>query len=117
MPRTTIPPTILDHEGAENPLVFTAADATNDMRYRNSGREIVLINNGGGVAVEVTFVAVPDEAGRAVNLVVTVAAGDIAAVDALEPKWWNQRAGEDQGFTQVDFDVDASVEVAVLRPA
>lgn len=113
MPRTDIARTAVPREDAVAPNL-QAADAANGMKYRNSGREALLIRNSDAAAHTVTVVSVPDEAGRTGDLVVNVPAGEIRIVDQLEPRWWNQRSGEDTGAVQVDFSAPTGMEVAVL---
>lgn len=114
MPRTSIPITEIGLNGSLNPIVWTAADSTNDMMFDNDGRTVLLIRNASAGAVNVTVKSVADEAGRTGDIVMAVAAGNTSAVSPLRPAWWNQRSG-DIGKVHVDFDVATSITVAALR--
>lgn len=115
MPRTSIAVATAVVQDGINPVPFVAADAANDMKFENTGREILIVRNSSGVAVQVTINSVADEAGRTGNIVESVAAGNHAVFPFLRPAWWNQRSGSDQGTVTVDFDVDTAITVAVLR--
>lgn len=115
MARTALAVTTLAHEGALNPVPFVAVDNVNGNKFVNGGRETLLVRNASAGNVTVTVISVPDQAGRTGDLSVIVAAGNIAALDFLEPQWWNQRAAPDKGSVQVDFSVGASIQAAVLR--
>lgn len=113
MPRIDIARTAVPAESAVAPNL-QAADAANGMKFTNSGRESLLIRNTDASAHTVTVVSVPDEAGRTGDLAVNVPAGEIRIVDKLQPRWWNQRSGEDATTVQVDFSAATGMEVAVL---
>lgn len=114
MARTAIAITEVGNQGSKNPITYTAGDAANDHAFENTGREVLLVKNG-ATDVQVTVHAVPDEAGREVDIVATVSANTEALFGPFKPAWWNQRSGVDQGKIQVDIDDDTNVELAVFR--
>lgn len=70
MARTSITVTEVPFQGKMDNLTFQAADAANGMKYQNpDGRAALIIKNTGASPVMVTVKAVPDEAGRSVDLV------------------------------------------------
>jgi hypothetical protein len=112
MARTSIPITNLAFQSGAS-ITYTAADATNDMMYKNDGDTVLVIKNGGGSSVSVTVKSVADEAGRLGDINLSVAAGSEAVVSMLRPSWWNQKT--DLGNVYVDFDVDTDVSVAAVK--
>lgn len=116
MPRTAIPVTDMagtpggDGAVLNNPS-FTAADAANGMDFVNDGRVHLVVKNDDASQKQVTIVAVADQAGRATDEVVTIAAGQEAHFGRKHPRWWNQSDGK----VQVDFDADTSVTVLAVR--
>lgn len=115
MPRTSIAVEEVPFQSADNDVTFNAVDAANGMMFPNDGRTILLVKNADAAAKTVTIRAVPDEAGRSVDLVVTVAAGKTALVPPLRPAWWNQRSGADMGQVYVDFSAATNTTVACNR--
>jgi hypothetical protein len=114
MARTVI--TISDINPQESVgLTFEDADAMNGMMFLNDGTCLLVVKNDSAMdAVEVTIVAVPDEAGRAVDYVKEVAAGDTEVFGVYLPAWWNQTF-TNSGYVYVDFDVDTDVKVGVIN--
>ncbi len=95
-------------------ITLGAVDAVNGMMFPNDGATILIIRNSDAAAKTVTIKSVPDEAGRSVDQVITVAAGAIAIVGLLRPAWWNQRS-TDAGSVYIDFSAATSTTVAALR--
>ena len=114
MPRTVIEGTNVDPQESVT-LNFADADAMNGMMFLNDGSSVLVVRNENDMDdVEVTIVAVPDEAGRAVDYVETVEAGDEQIFGPLRPAWWNQTVGN-VGFVYVDFDDDTDISVGVIN--
>ena len=79
--------------------------------YRNSGKEMVVVNNGSGGDITVTFEAVQScNLGTAHDLVVTVSNGAEEWLPPVDPLIFN----DDSGFTHLTFEDDTSVTVAVV---
>lgn len=76
---------------------WTAADMVAGTSFANDGRKILLVQNTDSVTRGVTITAVADEAGRAVNNTLNLAAGGCAIVSYLQPSWWNQTSGAEVG--------------------
>ena len=109
MARVTVPLQSLDPEDSVV-LTYTAADATNDHAFTNTGRVVLLVKNGGGGAVQVTIVSTPDARGRTGDEVRSVAAGADALFGPFARQGWNQ-ADE---TVYVDLDADTGVELAAI---
>lgn len=111
--RTSIPiQTVPFQKGAA--IVYNAVDSGNGMMFENDGNTVLIVQNNGGSPVNVTVRAVPDEAGRSVDHVQAVGAGQVAILGPFRQRWWNQTA-QDMGKVYVDFSASASVSVAALR--
>tara|TARA_Y100000114_G_C11738002_1_gene317318 strand:- start:883 stop:1230 length:348 start_codon:yes stop_codon:yes gene_type:complete len=114
MPRTVIEGTNVDPQGSVT-LNFADADAPNGMMFLNDGSCVLVVRNEKDMDdVQVTIVAVPDEAGRAVDYVETVEAGDEQIFGFFRPAWWNQTVGN-VGFVYVDLDDDTDISVGVIN--
>jgi hypothetical protein len=103
------------HGAVLDDITFTAADATNDHEFVNSGREVLLMKNDDASPHTATVVSVTDERGRTGDETITCGASDICIVPFLDPSVWNQRATADKGKVFVDLTVDTSVSFAVVR--
>lgn len=92
---------------------FTACDSTNGMKFKNSGKEIVVIRNGNAATRTATFLGVRDENGRTANTVITAQAFstpvDGIAIQALLPEALFGSTCE------IDFDADTNLSIAVIR--
>lgn len=114
MARTAIVTQVVDFQSGED-ITFAAADQANGMTMENDGQSILLVKNDDASVKQVTIVSVKDELGRLGDIVKTVAATTIAVFAPTRAVGFNQRSGDDVGKTQVDFDADTSVTVAVLK--
>lgn len=112
MPRTSIAVQSVPFQGAAG-VTYAAADVTNGNMYDNDGGTVLIVKAGAG-AVTVTVTAVPDEAGRAVDLVQAVAANTDAIIGPLRTGWWNQ-SGTDLGKVYVSCSAAASVAALKLQ--
>ena len=120
MPRTNIPVnTIPKTAAASVELTQTAADHANGMAFKNNGRCILTVTNGGGAAIFVKITSVPDpttgRSGDIGNLTSTISVGNGKSVSfrPLPPILFNQRSGDDVGKALVDFSGSTSVTVNV----
>lgn len=95
-------------------ISYAAADVTNGNKFDNDGSTVLVVKNTGAAAINVTVTAVPDEAGRSVNLVQSVAAGAEAIIGPLRTGWWNQR-GADLGKVYVSCSAAASIAALKLQ--
>jgi hypothetical protein len=114
MPRTVITVTNLDPQQSVG-LTLEDADAMNGMMFVNDGTSALVVKNDGAMdPVQVTIVAVPDEAGRAVDYEEDVEAGTIGIFGPYLPAWWNQTT-QNFGYIYVDFDDDTDISVGVIN--
>lgn len=95
-------------------LPFVTADAANGMMFLNNGATLLLVRNSSDmVATVVTIVAVPDEAGRAVDYQQTVPTNRTAQFGPFKQSWWNQTF-TDSGYVYFDVTSDVSVRVSAI---
>lgn len=113
MPRTVIDATNVEPQESIA-LTLAAADAMNGMMFLNDGSCTLVVRNAAVGAKQVTIVAVPDEAGRAVNYVKSVTAGTTEIFGPFRQAWWNQTTGN-LGYVYVNFDDATSVTVGVIN--
>lgn len=114
MARTTIPvQSVGVNGGTLNNISWTAADATNDMEFANSGREILLVKNADASTHTCTVASVADQYGRTGDLTISATAGSISVRGPLLPTLFSQTDGK----VYVNFGTgeDTSVTVAVIR--
>ena len=110
MARTSIPVTDQPNEGSTE-ISYTSGDATNDMKFVNTGTVILLVSVG-GTQTQITVKAVADMAGRSVDETVTTTSNEVI-FGPFTQSWWNQQDGTDEVY--VDLDNDTDVNVAALR--
>ncbi len=116
MPRTAIAVQVAGPNGlALDDITFSAADATNDHEFVNSGREILLMKNDSGGALTADAKSVIDEHARLGDQTLTAAAANISMAGPFSPAVWNQRAAADAGKVFVDLTVDTSLTFAVIQ--
>lgn len=115
MARTAIPVQEVPINGAAlDDISWTAADATNDHEFENTGREIVLQNNADGSQQIATVVSVADQYGRTGDQALSAAAGEISVAGPFKPiSIWNSESGK--AYIDVAAGEDANVTFAVLR--
>jgi hypothetical protein len=111
MARTEIPVDVVSESGVDL-LIDTVADALG-MQFSNSGRELLLVKNGGTASTNVTIDFKADGYGRDGSKVVAVAAGATKAIGTFWPELYNQ--GEKNQKVFVDFSAATSVTVAVIQ--
>jgi hypothetical protein len=75
---------------------------TDGMMFMNDGSCLLFVHNAGDEPVQVTIIAVPDEAGRAVNYVKVIPNEDMEIFGPFLPSWWNQ-SYLNSGYIYVDF--------------
>lgn len=110
MARTAISVTEAQKGDGINPASFDNGDSTNDMKVPDNNGDIVLIiDNDTGAAATVTVVSVEDFAGRLEDIVLSMAAGDIAFTPPLKASNWNQSDGS------IHVNLDANVNIAAIR--
>lgn len=110
MARTSIPVTDQPNEGSTE-ISYTSGDATNNMKFTNTGTVILLVSVG-TTQTQITIQAVDDMAGRSVNETKTVTSSEVI-FGPFTQSWWNQQDGTDEVY--VDLDQDTDVNVAALR--
>lgn len=95
MARVVHVPNSLDTDGYPTALLtvtVTAANATDDESFVNTGREIIIFRNSGAGARTVTINSVADpKTGRTGDITaVSIPAGAVRAVGPFNPTGWNQ---------------------------
>lgn len=114
MARTSIPVQEVPlHGAALDDISWTAADATNDHDFANTGREILLMKNGDASQHTASVISVADQHGRTGDQDLAPAAGEISAAGPFEPSVWNSELGK--AYVDVGVGEDTSVTFAVLR--
>lgn len=115
MARTVIPVQDVGFQGDLNPIVYTAADATNDHTIANDspGSVMLLIKNGGAGTSTLIAKGVTDKWGHTVDLTTAVGAATDAVMGPFAPQVFNQAGA----LVNIDMDVDTSVSLAAIRPA
>lgn len=114
MARTNIPVQEVPlHGAALDDVSFTAADATNDHEFVNTGREILVMNNGDASQRTATVVSVADENGRTGDQDLAPAAGEISVAGPFPTSLWNSTLGK--VYVNLSPGEDANVTFAVLR--
>jgi hypothetical protein len=81
------------HPGASVAYTFATADTADHNDFLLTGREVLLISNGGASPVDVTVGSVADPYGRTGDLTLTVAAGATRAIAFLDRAGWMQSDG------------------------
>jgi len=99
------------HGGGKDDIAWTAADATNDHEFLNTGRELVLMKNDSAGALTATLVSVADEYGRTGDKTITTGASDISIFGPFPPSKFNQAGG----LMHIDLTDDTSLSFAVVQ--
>lgn len=118
MARTEITVQVIPANGSAGleDFTWTAADATNDMMFENTGKELLLIRNDSAGSLDVDVVSETDKFGRVATNTVSTAASNYSAIGPFDRATYNQNAGEtDAGKVYLDITTDTSLFVAVLR--
>jgi len=113
MARTVIPiQTLPAHGGVDNAVTRTAGDATNDMYFLNTGRELLIMVSTSAGAKAATVVSVADQFGRTGDTSMAPDGEDVIAIAGpFKPTIWNQAGG----LVHVDLTDDTDTEFAVVR--
>ncbi len=98
---------------------YAAGDATNDHSWDNANQNIIInVKNGGGGALECTFVTPETRDGLAVtDQIVSIPAGEERFFGPFRNDLYGQ-AEPDAGFTKsvfLDLDIDTTVTLAALE--
>ncbi|RLB94226.1 MAG: hypothetical protein DRH26_01755 [Deltaproteobacteria bacterium] len=94
-----------------NDIVFTAADATNDMAFENTGKEVIILKGGSSASGSMTVASVADSYRRTGDVVQSVAADTDYFSGPFPPEVFNQS----DGLVNIDFDTDTDISLAVVR--
>ncbi len=117
MPHTLLAPVAVDLNGDIDPT-YAAADSGDGDQFRNTGREIVHLINGGGSTCNLT-IPTPTTAGGGLTIedkTYAVLAGEEIFVGQLDPALFNQPASSaDAGNVYLEYDFVTSVTVLILR--
>lgn len=114
MPRTVITATNVVYQESTT-LTLEAADSANGMMFVNDGSSVLIVkNDDGALTPTVTIVAVPDDAGRAVNYTQVMAITSTQVFGPFRNAWWNQTIGN-AGFVYVNFTDDTNVSVGIIN--
>jgi hypothetical protein len=105
--------------GGISNLTLTAADSVNGMMFPNDGKTVLIVINNDVSTKTVTIVSVPDENGRAGDIILTVPAASgsfpgIAITDQLPTALFTQQS-TDAGNVYVTFSAATNVKVAAVR--
>ncbi len=118
MPATALPTATVTTTAGIDITTMTAVDAANGNSFRNDGRKLLVVKNGGGSSINVTVDAYPTGStlappdGLAVtDRVVAVAAGATKVIGPFAPGLYNDAAGN----TTVAFSSGTSVTATVLE--
>lgn len=97
--------------------VYSAANVDGHS-IANSGKEILVVKNGGGTSINVTVQTAALVSGLAVaDQVVSVPAGGERMIGRLSTSAFNRAASDtDPNTVYVDFSAITSVTVALIRP-
>lgn len=94
---------------------YSAATLTDGNMFKNSGKEIVVVKNGGGGSINVTIPTPAQVKGLDIeDKVVAVPAGEERILGRFEPGYYNQ-SGADAGMCYIQYSGVTSVTVGVLR--
>jgi hypothetical protein len=96
VPRQTLPKSSAPgpYPTAALALTLTAADPANGSQFALTGRELIIIQNGGGSPRTYTISSVPDAYGRAGDITAaSIAAGAILVLGPLTLSGWQQADG------------------------
>lgn len=108
MPRTAI--VVQQPTDAGILLTRSNGDATNNHDFVNNGSTLLVVKNGGGSSINVTFKYAADKFGRTGTKVVAVAATEEKVIGPFVPELYNQ-----DGKVQFDLSAAASVTVAAVN--
>ena len=93
-------------------VAFTPMVAANNLDVDNVGGNILILIDNLSIGIETaTFVAVADDRGRTVDLVLAVGAGKKAIVGPFNPSFWNQSDGK----LHIDSADEATFNFAAIR--
>lgn len=116
MARTTITPTPLTPLGTA--ATYEPANVDGNM-FANRGIELLHIDNASGSPIIVTIPTpqtVNPESLAVADVTINIPAGTDAFAGPFAVRTYNQKTGADKGKIYVDYDLTASVTVAVLVP-
>lgn len=91
---------------------YTTTAASSNDKFLNTGREVLLVTNGGGGSINVTFTPGGTPGGLALaTVVVAVANGASKLIGPFNPAYWN----DGSGFVNYAFSGTTSVTEAVIQ--
>jgi hypothetical protein len=103
--------------GVDTETTWTAADATNDHFFVNTGREVLLMKNTDGNPHTAMIISVPNQNGRSGDKSFTVAAAKQGSAGFFRQDLFGQRSAGFIGrvFVNLAGGEDAGVSFAVIR--
>ena len=114
---TELTPIAVDLNGDIDPT-YASADGGDGNSFRNTGREIVHIINGGGSTCNLTIPTPTAASGGLLieDKTIAILAGEELFVGQLDPALFNQPSSSvDAGLCRLEYDFVTSVTVLVLR--
>lgn len=100
---------VLSHATEE--LTYTSGDATNDMQFVNTGREVLIVKGATTPTGTVTVKSVQDYNRRTGDLTQAVSASKEYWMGPFPPTLFNQS----DGVVHVDLDDDTDISMTVVR--
>lgn len=92
--------------------VYTTTAVASADKFLNTGREVLLVTNGGGSSINVTLTPGGTPGGLALaTVVIAVANGTSKLIGPFNPAFWNDSGG----FVNVAYSATASVVEAVIQ--
>jgi hypothetical protein len=117
MAYTELTPVSVDLNGDIDPT-YAAATLTDGDMFRNTGREVIHVINGGGSTCNLT-IPTPTTAGGGLTIedkTYAILTGEEIFIGQLDPALFNQPASSaDAGKVYLEYDFVTSVTVLVLR--
>ena len=114
---TELTPIDVDLNGDIDPT-YAAADSGDGNTFRNTGREIIHIINGGGSTCNLTIPTPTTASGGLLieDKTYAILTTEEIFIGHLDPALFNQPAsGVDAGLTRLEYDFTTSVTVLILR--
>ncbi len=106
--------TILESDRVNGALRAPVAAAGGGDKYLNTGREIFIVNNGGGAPINVQITPTATVDGQAAaQRSMAIAAGAARMFGPYNPKDWNDATG----YFNIGYSGVTTVTVEVMRPA
>ena len=108
--------TVSPNGGELEDITFTAANATTDMMFANTGKEVLLIKNASGGSLDVEVALPDDKYGARDPKTISTGAGEQSITNTFDPAVFSQPAGgTNAGKVHLDIATDTSLSLAVVK--